>query len=590
MQQEDYKVTDYIANFLQANDIHCVFGVQGGAAAHLFDSLENLKSFKVVYCHHEQAAALAAVSYAKMSGKIGVVIVTTGPGSANAITGVLSAWQDSVPVIIISGQTRIEHTSYGKPVRQVGSQEAPILDLIQPITKFVSLVKEAKAIPGILNEAATIAISGRPGPVWIDLPVNLQWQRFSGEPPHKVSPIRNLLANDQDLQQKFSEVIGVMSQSKAPLIIAGAGIHAAKCENDFRLFIEKHNIPYVSSWTASDILCGLEHLNAGIIGQFGQRGANKIVFESDLIICLGTHLSATQTGPLFDSYATQAKKIIIDIDQGELDNLNIKFDLKICGDIRDFFEYTKKLNVALPINADWCRRVEDIRKLNSVIKSLDEKSTVGNEDEINSNFFNFQLTQRMPANSHLVVDGGGTALYTGFQSTSLRHHQRIICSSAISAMGTGLPESVGASFASLESEIYCVIGDGSLMFNLQELQTIRHHELPIKIIVYNNNGYLAIKHTQKAFLGNRCYGTDPENGLSVPNIQKIAECFSIKYLLIKGIGDIDKGIKVILDSKGPMLVEVMTFQDQNLLFQQAFRELEDGRFEPMSLSEMAPYA
>lgn len=583
------KVSDYIAKFLEANGVRHVFGLQGGAVVHLFDSLERTDGISAIYCHHEQSAALAATSNAKVTGAPGCAIVTTGPGCTNALTGLLAAWQDSIPVIFISGQTRIEHTSYGKPVRQVGSQEFNILDVVRPITKYSKLISSAKEIETVLHDALFWATEGRMGPVWIDIPVNIQWEDADLStslcvPANKPRPVAGAKINNQ-----FIELLEMVAASKRPVIIAGNGIRAARSELSFLDFVKVTGIPFVSTWTASDLTATDDPAFGGIIGVAGQRGANKILYDADLILCLGSHLAITQTSTLFKEFAPDAKKAIIDIDKGELENLNVSFDVKIHSDLRVFFDFFDTVNTRHKVTREWVERVAQLKQLNSVMSTLKEKSSISDETGINSNYFNFSLTSRIPEHSHLVIDGGGTALYTGFQSSFLRKGQRIICSSAISAMGTGLPESVGVAFGQPGVTVYCIIGDGSLMLNIQELQTIFHHKLPIKVVVYNNRGYLAIKHTQKSFLGARYSGTDPKHGVSVPAIRRVAECFQIDYLCIDKVDKVDAMIDLIVDHPGPMLVEVLTPVDQPMLFQQGYREIAKDRFNPCNLSEMQPY-
>lgn len=583
------KVSDYIARFLEANGIRHVFGLQGGAVVHLFDSLERTDGISAIYCHHEQSAALAATSNAKVTGTPGCAIVTTGPGCTNALTGLLAAWQDSVPVIFISGQTRIEHTSYGKPVRQVGSQEFNILDIVRPITKYSKLITSAKEIEAVLPDALFRATEGRMGPVWIDIPVNIQWEEADFPAPLRVPFHKPRLAAETALANQFVDLLEMMAVSKRPVIVAGNGIRAASLEVAFLAFLKVAGIPFVSTWTASDLTATDDPSFGGIIGVAGQRGANKILYEADLILCLGCHLAITQTSTLFKEFAPDAKKAIIDIDKGELENLNIPFDVKIHSDLRLFFEFLETSDIKLKVSREWPERFAELKRLNSVIATLKEKSSIGDETGINSNYFNFSLASRIPDNSHFVIDGGGTALYTGFQSSFLKKGQRIICSSAISAMGTGLPESIGVALGLPGSTVYCIIGDGSLMLNIQELQTIFHHRLPIKVIVYNNRGYLAIKHTQKSFLGARYSGTDPKHGISIPAIRRVAECFQLDYLCVDAVDKVDAMIDLIVDHPGPLLVEVLVPADQPMLFQQGYREIAKDRFQPRDLSEMQPY-
>ena len=580
------KLSDYIAQFLAANGVRHVFGLQGGAVVHLFDSIETVDNIAAVYCHHEQAAALAATSNAKVTGQVGAGVFTTGPGSTNAITGLLAAWQDSIPVIFISGQTRVEHTSYGKPVRQVGSQEFNILDVVRPITKYAELVRSPNDIENILHQAYTHAVTGRKGPVWIDVPVNLQWEDVEVTRPLKVDVLDAALP---DTATDFAPLVQMMKAAQRPVVVAGYGIRGAGCQEQFLSFVKASGIPFVTTWTASDLTATDNPSNGGIIGVTGQRGANKILYHADLIVCLGSHLSATQTSTQFADFAPNAKKAIVDFDRGELDNLNIQFDLAIHADIREFFEFYGKSAFQAAPHPDWKVEFADLKRQNSVVETLLDKSSIGDDHSVNSNYFNYMLTREMPKDSVLVVDGGGTALYTGFQASSLKEGQRIICSSSISAMGTGLPESIGVSFAMADPSVYCVIGDGSMMLNLQELQTIRFHNLPIKIVVYNNSGYLAIKHTQGSFLGGRFYGTDSCNGLSFPSFQRVAECFQIDYLRVDNVANVEAAVAQIKGHHGPMIVEVIVPADQRMLFQQGYREVSPGRYQPMALYEMAPY-
>lgn len=583
------KVSDYVALFLKVNGIKHVFGLQGGAVVHLFDSVERIDGISAIYVHHEQSAALAATSNSKITRVPGCCIVTTGPGCTNTITGLLAAWQDSAPVLFISGQTRVEHTSYGKPVRQVGSQEFNILDIVKPITKYSKLVSNSGEISSVLEDALFHATEGRMGPVWIDIPVNIQWEEVVIPQPKLLSLNRRNSDNATSEFSQFNELLKLIKASKRPLVVAGNGVRASKSEDALLNFLYKTDIPFVSTWTASDLTATESQIFCGIIGVAGQRGANKILYQADLIICLGCHLSITQISTMFSEFAPNAKKAIIDIDRGELENLNVHFDMMIQSDLCHFFEFLGTSKFTFKVSAEWTETLGSLKQLNSTITTLTEKSSTGDESYVNSNYFNIKLTSLVPATSHIVVDGGGTALYTGFQSTSLKNGQRIICSSAISAMGTGLPESIGVAYGSPLSEIYCIIGDGSLMLNMQELQTIFHHNLPIKIIVYNNSGYQAIKHTQKSFLGARYFGTDAKHGISFPAIHRIAECFRLDYMLVESVNGVEAMVDKIVKHKGPLLVEVMVSDEQSMLFQQGYKEISKDRFQPCNLSEMQPY-
>ncbi|TSA57778.1 MAG: thiamine pyrophosphate-binding protein [Methylophilaceae bacterium] len=457
------------------------------------------------------------------------------------------------------------------------------------MTKYSRLLRDPDEMEAVFREAHFHALDGRMGPVWIDLPVNLQWETLDvGTPCRLALPTTARIAASGAVAD-FPRLLDLVRYAKRPVIIAGNGIRAAGCQEELLYFTKNCGVPFVSTWTAADLTATNDPLFGGIIGVCGQRGANKILYHADLIICLGSHLAVTQSGTLFKEFAPDAKKVIIDIDKGELDNLNVDFDLKIHSDLRDFFEFYRTHPCNIQVQPVWIKEFSALKELNSVVATLTAKSSIGNDQHVNSNYFNFKLTEKIPVDSHIVVDGGGTALYTGFQSTFLKRGQRIICSSSISAMGTGLPESIGVCFGLARSTVYCLIGDGSLMLNIQELQTIFHHKLPVKVIVYNNKGYLAIRHTQKSFLGGRYFGTDSELGVSVPSIKRIADCFEIDYLEIGNVGQVDTLIDAIVSHPGPLIVEVNVPDDQSMLFQQGYRRISPERFQPVTLSEMAPY-
>ena len=568
------KLSDCLAKIIQEENIECVFGLQGGAVVHLFDSLEN-NGTEVLYLHHEQAVGLAATSYAKANNTLGCAIVTSGPASTNAITGLLAAWQDSVPCIFISGQARSDQLSYGKKVRQVGVQEVNIVDIVKPITKFAKCIFSAIEFESTLIEAIQIAKSGRPGPVWIDLPVNLQWENIkylSLSSKNKKNIINTDIKLDDNL---FHQSIDWIKQSKKPLFILGYGLRLSNRQEDIISILNKASIPFVTTWNAADYSSSENKNNMGIIGMFGQRGANKIIFDSDLIVCLGTHLSAAHTTTLFDSYAKKAKKIIVNIDKNQLENLNISFDLIINADLRNYIDSLK--NIDLQGNKLW-KNLEIYKGLNW--------NEPDNKNSINSFSFIRRLSSKVKDACCYIIDGGGTALYAGFQSTQLKEKDRIICSSAISAMGTGLAESLGVAKTKKYDLMFCIIGDGSFIMNIQDLQSIAQEQINLKIIVINNNGYQAIRNTQNQFLEGRLYGTHPDWNLKMPSIKKMAIGFEIEYIKLENPDFIDNDIEKILMHNGPLIAEVVVDENQKPLFRQGFIKNDDGTFNPTNLSDM----
>lgn len=569
------KLTDALALILKENNIKNVFGLQGGAVVHIFDSLEKYK-IDVTYTHHEQAASLAAVANSKATENIGCAVVTTGPACTNAMTGLLSAWQDSVPCLFISGQSRSNHTSYNKKVRQTGTQEVNICDVVRPITKYTRFIKNKNDFIREIRKALTIAISGRPGPVWLDIPLDIQWSEISYT---KKSKILKTKQNTKVNKSKINNFYKLCKNSKKPLLLMGFGCRLSdpKIKN-IENFIKREQIPFVTTWNAKDFFPTSHNLNLGTIGMSGQRGANKAIFSSDLIICIGSHLSIPHTTTLYKDYAKQAKKIIINIDKNQMENLNIKFDLKICADIKNFLLSLK--NKKLFKKLEW-KNLEYFKKINWYEPKRTKK--------INSDFFINRLSGLLPERSCIVVDGGGTALYSGFQSTIVKKNQRVICSSAISSMGTGLAESIGCFKSGRFNKIICIIGDGSFLMNIQDLENIKQYKMNVSIILVNNNGYLAIRHTQKEFLKKRYYGTKPEGKLTMPNFKSVIQAFGLDYVKLEKYNQIDKAINFILNNKAPKVCEIITEQNQSSLFKQGYKKIGKGKFQPQTLEEMHPY-
>jgi acetolactate synthase-1/2/3 large subunit len=568
------KLTDALARILTINGIGHVFGLQGGAVVHIFDSLESL-GVGVTYTHHEQSAALAAVAYAKATENIGCAVVTTGPGATNAITGLLAAWQDSIPCLFVSGQVRSQHTSYGRRVRQVGTQEVNICDIVRPISKYCKFIDDKDHFVEELQRALEIARSGRPGPVWLDLPLDYQWADIPFN-ESSVAKFQKPVVTIKDAQGAGAS-LKLLNNAERPLLILGYGLRLAGRSENLEILIKQLNIPFVTTWTGADLFPSAEPLNLGIIGMSGQRGANKAVFNSDLLICLGTHLSISQTTTLFDTYAPQSKKVIVNIDPNQLDNLNVKFDIKLNEDVNVYINWLLHQNIN---KFDW-PDLGDFKNQNWYVPKASKLP--------NSNLYLRTLTELVTETSCLIVDGGGTALYTGFQSSVIKEKSRIICSSAISSMGTGLAETIGVAKTQAFSKLICIIGDGSFLMNVQDLQTIRQDNINVVISVINNNGYLAIRHTQKEFLGGRYFGCHPEWNLTMPSFEKIAAGFEIPYLRLDKAEDLDLVVRKLVATKGPVICEVVVDEEQDVLFKQGYKANSDGTFSPQPLSEMAPF-
>jgi len=578
------KLSDYVADYLANEGIRQVFGLTGGAVVHLFDSLDKHSKIKPIFTHHEQAAALAAEAYARIRNDIGVAMVTTGPGGTNAITGVLAAWMDSVPCVFISGQARIEQTSRGKQIRQLGSQEFDIVSLVTPITKYAVMIEDAKSIKYHLQKAVHIARSGRPGPVWIDIPLNIQWSEIE---PDKLKGYMPEKTKEESIDKKrLKQCVEVLTKAKRPLILAGYGIRLGNAVEEFRDLIRKYKIPYVSSWNASDLLPTADPLYAGRIGVAGQRGGNLAMQNCDCLLALGSHLSLPLIGANINTFAREAKKIVVDIDPVELDFIRSNIDLPIAADVKIFLqELLKGLEKTKQPELSWWRqKCLKYKSYNAVPKAWEKQKKY-----VNPYVFVDLLSDQLDKNDVVVVDGGGTALYMSFQGTKIKQGQRLIVSGGIAAMGTGLPESIGACFANGRKRTICMTGDGSIQLNIQELQTIFHHKLPIKIFVFNNSGYLAIRHTQNEFLRGRYIGSHSTGGMSLPDFIKIAQAYKIRAVRVSNNKELFKKIRSVLNTSGPALCEIMISPDQQLIPRVGFDKRSDGTGQARPLEDMAPF-
>lgn len=582
------KLSDYVASFLVKQGIRHVFGLTGGAVVHLFDSVARNPKIRPVFTHHEQAAAFAAEAYARVRNGLGAAFVTTGPGGTNAITGVCAAWLDSIPCVYISGQVRLAQTTRGKPIRQVGTQQLDIQFLVTPITKYAVMVDDPKMIKYYLEKAVYIAQTGRPGPVWIDLPLDFQWAPIEPEnlPCFDPAELQEHLPSHSvaDQVQRCFELI---SQVKRPIILAGHGIRLAHAEKEFRQFVEMLKFPFLSSWNVSDLLPTDNELYVGRPGIFGQRGANLAIQNCDLLLSIGSHLCIGITGTMFNAFARAAKIIMVDVDQAELEHRTVRVDLPIHCDTKAYLSgmLRQAEKVELPDIGYWRQKcVQYKSRYNTVPPEWRDQ-----KEYVNPYVFIDTLSEELSDSDVIVVDGGGTINQITFQAFRVKEGQKLIISSGLCAMGSGLPESVGACCGSGGKRTICLCGDGSMQLNIQELQTILHHDLPVKIFVLCNGGYLSIRHTQDGFLEGRHVGSEKSGGLSLPDFVKVAQAYGVKAERIVHHGELREKIRWALDESGPVLCEIMVSRDQQMIPRQGFDMRSDGTGVPRPLEDMYPY-
>lgn len=528
------KVTTRLSRALLSKGIRRVYGLQGGSVAHIFDSLEEV-GIQVKYLHHEESAAFAAMAESLSKDYVGTLVVTTGPAGTNAITGVLGAWQDSVPLLVISGQARSNQLSYGRQVRQFGSQEAPILDLVKPITKKTYLVSKFDVIEEVVFEALEVCQKGRPGPVWIDIPIDVQL--MSTQTVWASTKISNSTKNiDRTKQANFImlDLVENLNNSHNPVLILGGGIRNYFRQNTVALkSMNETGIPIILTWTSSSLASKFQRYK-GIAGPFGHKSANSKLRNSDLILAIGTNLGPNIIGN--DIEYLREKKIYfcnIDLEQIKFNETRFKsFGIKISSD--DFFEQFFKANLRNRIITDVEQSSpeleEDYRTCHLALAETKNRTGF-----LHSHGVVEMLTRSGVSN--LVIDGGGTALYSGFQAAHFEKITNVICASAISSMGTALAQSL--TFDDSDDCTLVVIGDGSFFMALRDLISLKCNQRLV-ILIINNNGYLAIRHTQAAYLSNRFYGTFNDEGDQLPEIEPIVKSLNFDYIPLRTVGDIEK--------------------------------------------------
>ena len=580
------KLSDYVFSFIAKQGVKEIFSVAGGGSMHLVDSLGRNNDIDYIAVHHEQAATMAAESYSRTTNNIGVALVTSGPGGTNTITGVCGAWIDSIPIIIISGQVNTKSMIRDTGVRQFGVQESDIIKIVDSITKYAVTIYDPLKIRYHLEKALFLAKNGRPGPVWIDIPINIQSAEIEPENLTSFEPnIPDETESNNDLNNKISQIVKLLKNSKRPVLISGYGIRLAGAKKEYKTLVENLQIPIIASSTTIDLIPNNNKYYIGCSGITGDRASNFTVQNSDLLIIIGSRMSIPQTGYSFEKFARKAKIIMVDIDKAELEKNTIKVNIKINIDakifINEFLKYLNKEEIKL-----------DFSKWNNICHNWKIKYPVvlpnyENSNKINSYYFVDKLSNILKKNVIVFTDVGMSKSST-MQAFKTKSKQRILCSSGNASMGTGLPGAIGACFANNRKKTICISGDGGLQMNIQELQTIVQYKLPIKLFVFNNNGYLTIKTTQKNYF-NRYVGSDPSSGLSCPDIKKIATAYGIKTDSISTNEEMNNKIEKILNEKGPFICEVNLDETQPIIPKVMSEKKSDGTIISKPLEDMYPF-
>ena len=583
------KVSDLIAEFLVQNGIRDVFTVTGGGAMHLNDSLGHKAGLHCTYNHHEQACAIAAEGYARLTRRIAAICVTSGPGGTNAITGVMGGWLDSIPMLILSGQVKFSTTirSTPLPLRQLGDQEFNITDAVDCMTKYAVMVTDPNSIRYHLERALYLAQHGRPGPCWLDIPLNVQAAMVDTD---------DLIAYDcrEDAQElppapvafQLRTLLEKLRAARKPVILAGSAIRLSGGYDAFLQLIDKLGIPVVTAWNAHDTLWDEHPLYCGRPGTVGTRGGNFVVQNSDFLLSLGCRMNIRQISYNWENFASGAYLAYVDIDAAELKKPTLSVDLPIHADVRAVMEALLQMDCGTPSPTQqawltWCR---DINARYPAVRPAFYET----KSPVNPYVFFRALSEQL-AEEDVIITGNGSACVCSFQAMLLKKGQRLFTNSGCASMGYGLPAALGGAVARNGERVICLDGDGSVQMNLQELQTIVHNRLNLKLFWLNNNGYHSIRQTQtNLFHANFC-GVSGENGVSFPDAERIANAYGIPFVRIDSVDKLADGVRAVLAQDGPVLCEAVLDPTQFFEPKLSSKKLPDGSMVSPSLEDMYPF-
>lgn len=582
------KLSDYVIQFVANLGVKHIFMLSGGGCMHLVDSLGKCSNIEYVCNLHEQAAAVAADAYGQCTNNIGAALVTTGPGGTNTITGVAAAWLDSTPCLFISGQVKQADMVGNRGVRQMGFQEINIVNLVNSITKYAVTVTDPDSIRYHLEKAVYLARNGRPGPVWIDIPLDIQAAmiddvKLVGFDSREVEqPVDRHL-----LQQQVSKSIHLLNQAERPVILVGNGVRLAKAEEDFLRLIEILKIPVLTTWKTIDFLPESHWLFAGRPGSVGQRGANFTQQNSDWLMTIGARLDFGQTGYDHHNFARAAKKIIADVDPAEIHKMMMPIDVPVCADARIFIrEFIRQCEIiARKDRSVWLKRCKSWLDRYPVVlpEHWEEK------DYVNNYVLLEILSDEMCGDDLLIPGSSGACSERTMQAFKVKEGMRIFNSEGLGPMGFGVPASIGGCLASGRKRTVCIDGDGGFQLNIQELQTIKRLNLPIKFFVLNNQGYASIRATQQNYFGGHFVASGPSSGLTLPDTLKIAAAYELGTARIQNHSGMREKVRQILDSDGPVVCEVMVLPDQVTAPKLSSRQLEDGSMVSSPLEDLWPF-
>ncbi len=583
------RLADYVIEFFEQRGVEHIFTVVGGGSIFLCDALGQAKKMKYVACHHEQAASMASEAYARVRRGLGVTLVTTGPGGTNCVTGVAGSWLDHVPHITLSGQVFLAQTIGRNPgTRTIGVQEINIVDIVKPITKYAVMVEEAESIRYHLEKAVHLATHGRPGPVWIDIPANVQNAKIDPTSLRGFDPNEYPIEIDPDLSQRVAQLVALLKAAQRPLIHVGQGVRLAQAEAEFFELVETYRVPFVTARNMNDCVDWKHDLLVGRPGTFAQRGANFAVQTSDLYLAVGTRLGLAQTGYNSKDYARNARVVMVDIDRAELNKDTLKLHLKIQADAKLFLRELLRQLAAAELTpslwSSWRAQCQTWRQKYPVV--LPEYRA--QQGSVNSYHFIDLLSDVLTPDDVIVTDMG-LAFQNTHQAFRTKKGQRMFTNCGLASMGWGLPAAVGACVGSGRRRTICLGGEGGLNMTIHELATIMHHRLPVKLFVFNNGGYLTIKQTQELGFDGRLMGSTAESGISFPDFMKLAEAHGFPGVRLNSHDGLKERLEEVVNHDGPIVCELMMDPDQIQAPKSINRRNPDGTMKPTPLEDSFPF-
>lgn len=580
------RVADYIMMRLAALDVRHVFFLPGGGAMHLNDALRLNPDLEPVLCLHEQAAGIAAESAGKLRSGPAACLVTSGPGATNAVTATLGAWLDSTPVFFISGQVKSADLKEGTPLRMLGVQEADIVTIVKSITKAAVTLRDAESVAAVFDELEHAALSGRRGPVWLDVPLDVQAMRVDPSKLRRATIAAASPAAPAAMRDAARKTLAMLAKAQRPVIIGGNGIRIANAADAFRELYEKLGVPVQTSWLAYDLIEDDHALYAGRPGSIAPRWANFALQNADLLIVIGSRLDMAMTAYAHDKFARGAAKVMVDIDRAEIDKMKMDIALPVVGDANAFIGamLAELESTSVPAYSPWLARIADWKERYPLV--LPEHRTTSGP--LSMYEFSDTLSTLMSEGDVIAPGSSGFCSELFLLNLRMKRDQRCFHNRGTGAMGFGVPSAIGACIASGRKQTICVDGDGGLQLNVQELATIAGQKLPIKLFIINNEGYASIKSSQTIYFENRI-GADEGSGLHLPSLEKLASAYGVAFERLETSADMDATLSRVLASDGPVLCEVMVLPEEPRIPRVMTRRLENGSLESSPLEDLYPF-